>query len=134
MTTLGMTTSRMTIPNRWALPLLVLGVLACTPVGSARLQGRWRGVRAEGVPGDASASANSFAFHTQLYFQGYELTAVFPHQAQSGRYRIVREDPASLVLTTDADGPSAPETFTFAADGTMRWAIVPGRAIIFAHE
>jgi hypothetical protein len=107
---------------------------ACMQAGASRLQGRWRGVRAEGVAGEASRSANSFAFHTQLHVEGSEMTVLSPHQAQVGRYRVVREDATTLVLVTDVDGPSTPETFTFGADGTMRWAIAPGKAIVFARE
>lgn len=124
----------MTSRVRFAVLGLVPLLLACSPAGSARLQGRWRGVRAEGVIGEASADANAFAFHTQLHFEGGEMTVVCPHQAQAGHYRVVREDPTTLVLVTDADGPSAPETFTFGADGTMRWAVLPGKTVVFARE
>jgi hypothetical protein len=125
----------MTTPRRLAIVAAGAAILlGCTRTGSSRLQGRWRGVRAEGVVGDASTAANTFAFHTKLHFEGGEMTVLSPHQAQAGHYRVVREDATSLVLVTDADGPSAPETFTFGADGTMRWAILPGKAIVFARE
>jgi len=86
------------------------------------------------MAGEASSNANAFAFHTQLHFEGSEMTVLSPHQAQAGHYRVVREDATTLVLVTDGDGPSIPETFTFAADGTMRWAVLPGKAIVFARE
>lgn len=124
------TASRSALP---ALALLLL-VCACAPAGSSRLQGRWRGVRAEGVPGEASRSADAFALHTQLRVEGSEMAVVSPHLAQVGRYRVVREDSTTLVLATDVDGPAMPETFTFGADGTMRWAVAPGKAIVFARE
>lgn len=125
----------MTMPRRvGALAVAAAVLLSCTRTGSPRLQGRWRGVRAEGVVGEASTAANTFAFHTKLHFEGGEMTLLSPHQAQAGHYRVVREDATSLVLVTDADGPSAPETFTFGADGTMRWAILPGKTIVFARE
>lgn len=124
----------MNVGGRSWLPIGLLVVVACTRAGSPRLQGRWHGVRAEGVSGEASVGANAFAFHTQLHFDGAEMTVLSPHQAQAGRYRVVREDATTLVLVTDADGPSIPETFTFGPDGTMRWAVLPGKAIVFAKE
>jgi hypothetical protein len=125
----------MTVPGRLGTLAVASAIfLGCTRTGSARLQGRWRGVRAEGVVGEASTAANTFAFHTKLHFEGGEVTVLSPHQAQAGHYRVIREDATTLVLVTDADGPSAPETFTFGADGTMRWAILPGKAIVFARE
>jgi hypothetical protein len=47
---------------------------------------------------------------------------------------VVREDATTVVLVTDADGPAAAHTFTFGEDGTMRWAVLAGRSIVFARE
>lgn len=106
-------------------------LIACEEVGSARLQGRWRGVRVEGAGSDA---ANAFALAMEIRVDGHSMTVVSPNQTQSGRYRVVREDATTVVLVTDADGPAAAHTFTFGEDGTMRWAVLAGRSIAFARE
>jgi hypothetical protein len=113
----------------WAAALLL--VVACEGVGSARLQGRWRGIRVEGASGDA---ANAFALGTEIRVDGYAMTVQSHDQTQSGRYRVVREDATTVVLVTDADGPGAAHTFTFGDDGTMRWQVLAGKAIVFARE
>jgi len=113
----------------WLAALSLL--IACEEVGSARLQGRWRGVRIEGGGGDR---ANAFALATEIRVDGHSMTVVSPNLTQSGRYRVVREDATTVVLVTDADGPAAAHTFTFGEDGTMRWAVLAGRSIVFARE
>jgi hypothetical protein len=112
-------------------PWIALLLVACEGVGSARLQGHWRGVRVEGTTGEAPTA---FALATEIHVDGSAMTVTSPDQTQSGRYRVVREDATTVVLVTDADGPGAAHTFTFGDDGTMRWAVLPGKSIVFAHE
>jgi hypothetical protein len=107
---------------------------ACGHGGSARLEGHWRGVRAEGVPSDAQSPANAFATGTELDVKGDAITVSTPRDRQSGRYRVVKEDKASLVITTDKDGLDEPQTFTFLDAKTMRWAVLEGKAIVFVKE
>jgi hypothetical protein len=45
----------------------------------------------------------------------------------------VREDKASVVLTTEKDGPDEPQTFTFVDAKTMKWS-VEGKAIVFVRQ
>jgi len=48
---------------------------------------------------------------------------------------IVRATGAdAVVVVTDADGPSAPQTFVFSDENTMQWTIVPGKRISFRRE
>jgi hypothetical protein len=112
------------------LPMLA----ACHGDGAARLQGHWRGLRAEGVGTDAVAAANAFAMGTELEVKGDAITVSTPRDKQSGRYKIVRQDKTTLVITTDRDGPSDPQTFTFVDDKTVRWAVVEGKSIVFAKQ
>jgi len=112
----------------------VLGVAGCRGDGAAKLQGHWRGVRAEGVAGDTAGAANAFATGTELEVKGDSITVTTPRDKQSGRYKVVRQDKTTLVITTDKDGPGEPQTFTFADDKTMRWAVLDGRAIVFAKQ
>jgi hypothetical protein len=106
----------------------------CHGEGAARLQGTWRGVRTEGVAPDAVAGANAFALSTELDVKGDALTVITPKDTQSGRYRVVKQDRTTLVITTDKDGAEDPQTFVFVDDRTVRWAVLEGRSIVFARQ
>jgi hypothetical protein len=113
---------------------LVPVLAACHGDGASKLQGHWRGIRAEGVGSDALAAANAFATGTELDVKGDAITVTTPKDKQSGRYKVVRQDKATLVITTDKDGPSDPQTFTFVDDKTVRWAVLEGKSIVFARQ
>lgn len=120
----------------WLLGVLAFAaaVAACRGDGAAKLQGHWRGVRAEGVAAESLAAANAFATGTQLDVKGDAITVTTPKDKQSGRYKVVKQDKSTIVITTDKDGPGEPQTFTFVDDKTMRWAVLEGRAIVFARH
>ena len=105
----------------------------CHP-GSDRFEGRWRGVRAEGVSADATPAANAFAVGTELYVKGDTLVVVTPKERQSGRFRVLAETPTTLMIATDKDGAEQPHTFTFLDGGTIKWAVLEGKSIVFAKE
>jgi hypothetical protein len=111
--------------------VVVWAAVACGGGGSPRLQGKWRGVRAEGVLPGALATANVFATSMQLDVKGDAITVTTPKDKQSGHYHVVKEDKASVVITTDKDGPTEPQTFTFVDEKTLRWAVDGGQAIVF---
>jgi hypothetical protein len=102
--------------------------------GSARFEGRWRGVRAEGVAGDAVAPANAFATGMQIDVKGDTLTVSTPKDKQTGHYKVVKEDKSSLVITTEKDGPDEPQRFTFVDDKTLKWSVQDGKTIVFARQ
>ena len=122
------------LPGAPLLAALALGVLACGGGGSKRLQGKWHGLRAEGVAVASQAAANSFASRMTLEVSGDSITVTTPHDKQSGRYRVVKEDKSTLVLTTDKDGPREPQTFTFVDDKTVKWLVMDGEAIVFGKQ
>jgi hypothetical protein len=112
-----------------------LMTVACGRGGPSRLEGHWRGLRAEGVAGDAQeAAANSFATGMELDVKGDSITVSTARDRQSGRFRVVREDKATLVLTTEKDGPDEPQTFTFVDAKTMKWAVLEGKTIVFVKD
>jgi hypothetical protein len=114
---------------------VALPLLACrAPASSDRLEGRWTGIRAEGVSPEALAAANAFATSTGLEFRRNEIVVMTSKETQSGRYQLVREDANAVVIATDLDGPAHPQTFVFAGDETMRWTLPDGKAIVFAKE
>jgi hypothetical protein len=113
---------------------VVSALAGCHGDGAPRLQGHWRGVRAEGVPSESLPQANAFATGTELVVKGDSITVTTPKDRQSGRYKVVRQDKTTLVLTTDKDGPNERQTFTFVDDKTIRWAILEGKTIVFAKQ
>ena len=122
------------VPRVPLLAVLALGMLACGSGGSKRLQGKWHGLRAEGVAVASQASANMFATGMTLEVSGDSITVTTPHDKQSGHYKVVREEKSTLVLTTDKDGPKEPQTFTFVDDKTLKWLVLDGEQIVFAKQ
>ena len=88
--------------------LALVGAAPACRGGAARMQGHWRGVRAEGVPADGAAAANAFATGTELDVQGDSLTVIAPGSKQTGRYEVMAQDRTKVVLATDKDGPGRP--------------------------
>jgi hypothetical protein len=123
---------RLLVRRPLLLPLLA-ALVACHG-GSPRLEGRWRGVRAEGVPPEATSAANAFAASLELDVKGDAITVTTAKDRQSGRYKVVKEDKMTLVITTDKDGAAEPQTFTFVDDKTLKWAVLEGRAIVMVKQ
>ena len=109
-------------------------VAGCHGDGAARLQGKWHGVRAEGVSAETVVAANAFATATEIDVKGDAITVTTPKDKQSGRYKVVKQDKSTLVITTDKDGTDDPQTFTFVDDKTLRWAVLDGKSILFAKQ
>jgi hypothetical protein len=112
----------------------VLAASGCKKSGSPRLEGHWRGSKAEGVTSDVQAAANTFALDTELDVKGEAISVRTPKGKQSGKFKVVREDKKSVVIITDADGPKDEQTFTFDDERTMRWKVVEGKTISFHRE
>ena len=120
----------------FAIGLVVIGsaLPACRGGGSARLEGRWKGTKAEGVAPEAQARANDFAGQTELEVKGDSITVTFPKDKQSGKYKVVSETKSTVVIVTDRDGDSDKQTFTFVDDKTMKWTVIDGKTITFAKQ
>jgi hypothetical protein len=120
-----------------ALGVVALGAIAVAcriPLSSERLEGHWVGILAEGVSAEAQPAADAFATTTELEFRRNEITVRTPALTQYGRYQVVRDEPNSVAITTDRDGPAHPQTFLFAGDDTLRWAVSDGKSIVFARQ
>jgi hypothetical protein len=117
-------------------PLFGLLLIAGCNHGSTRLAGHWRGVRAEGVTPPVDDAANAFAGKMQLDFSGDTITVTATSGKQSDKYKVLSENPSTTVITTEKDGAANPQTFTFVGAGekTMRWEVVPGKAVVFNKE
>ena len=90
-------------PARLARAALLLGIgsclvsllAACHGDGAARLQGKWRGVRAEGVAAEVAAGANTFAAGTALEVKGDAITVTTPREQAVGPLQGRPEDKTS---------------------------------------
>lgn len=103
--------------------------------GSARLAGRWRGARAEGVNPNLQAAANAFAAKMQIDVSGDVMVLTTLGEKQNCHYKTVREEKNKIVIATDKDGPKDEQTFTFDGPKTMRWLVTPdGKAIVFVKD
>ena len=107
---------------------------SCGKGGQARLQGHWKGIKATGVSDTVLSSANLYAANMELDFKGDQVKVISGSETQTGRYKIVREDKSSVVLTTDGDGPTDEQTFTFDDEKTMKWTVTPGKTIQFQKQ
>lgn len=119
--------------RRLALALAIALAIGCKHPGSAKLEGHWRGLRADGVGGPTQEAANTFATQTEIVARGNQLTVTTPSaKGQVGTYVVDDENKTTVVLHTDKDGPQNKETFHFAEDGKqMTWQLGEGRSIVF---
>ena len=113
---------------------LALGAAGCRPTGAARLEGKWKGIRAEGVAAEAQATANAFAAQMELEVKGENLSIATVSGKHDAKFKVVKEDKASIVIITDKDGPDDKQTFTFLDDRTVRWQVLEGKTITFARK
>ena len=115
--------------------LVASHAVGCKPTssGSARLEGKWKGTKAEGVAGppEIQAKADIFAQGTEILARGNQITIKTPAgPAVSATYSVDKDEPATVVIHTDKD--QTIETFTFNASGdTMTWKVDAQRSIIF---
>jgi hypothetical protein len=114
--------------------LAVVSTAACKS-GSARLEGKWRGVRADGVSIETQAAANDYATKMEILAKGDTLTVTAPGSKKTGQYSVVKEDSEQLVIATDkALSGTEKETFTFVDANTMRWMVAEGKTITFQKQ
>lgn len=119
--------------KRAALVTLIL-LAGCHKGGSPRLEGKWRGAKAEGILPASQAAANQFAMDTEVEFVGDQVTVRIPGSKLADKYTVVREDKRSIMIQTDKDGPNDLQTFTFDTERSMRWQILPGMTVSFSKE
>jgi hypothetical protein len=113
---------------------LVVGACACGHKGSARLEGRWKGTRADGVSPEAQGSASAFAVQMEIDVKGDAITVITARDRQTGTYKVLKEDRSGVTIVTDKDGPNDAQVFTFVDDKTMRWSVLDGKTITFVRQ
>ena len=117
--------------------VLLFVASGCKHAGSAKLEGRWKGTKADGVASDQQINANVFATGTEIIARGDQIAVTTPiGKPVQATYTVDSEDKTSVTIHTDKDGPAQRETFTFSDDGnTMTWKVDPGsgRTMTFAR-
>jgi hypothetical protein len=120
--------------RRVAFALVSMIAVGCNKGSAAKLEGRWRGVKATGVTSDQISAANLFASKMELEFHGEQVSVHTGDEKQSSHFKVARDDKGTVVIITDADGPGDPQTFTLADEKTLDWAITPDKTIQFGRE
>jgi hypothetical protein len=119
---------------------LALGIALAAPLSgcnkhatSAKLEGRWKGMRVDGAPPEGQNNANVFAMGTEIIARGNQIAFSTPAQkALQATYTVESEDKNTLVLRTDKDPP---QTLTFSDDGrTMVWQVDDHRRMTFVKQ
>lgn len=106
-------------------------VAGCKHQGSAKLEGHWRGQKAEGVAESVQLSTNVFAGSAEIFAHNDQIVV----QTAAGRppaatYTVDKEDATTLVIHTDRDRTT--ETFVFdPVTGSMTWKVDATRSIVF---
>jgi hypothetical protein len=115
-----------------SMALLVVSLAACKPQGSSKLEGRWRGTKAEGTAAEVTIATNAFATSTEIIAKGNQIAVSSPGGQQQATYFVDAEDKGTVVIHTDKDGATSKETFTFGDDGkTMIWRMGDGKTLHF---
>lgn len=113
-----------------ALALLSLA-LGCKHPGSPKLEGRWKGLKADGVPESAQVHASAFALGTEIVAQGGKIMVQTPAGKEpAAAYFVDKEDATTLVIHTDPGGMTETFTFNDKAD-TMVWKLDAHRSMTF---
>jgi hypothetical protein len=111
--------------------LLATVALGCGSKGAARLEGHWKGTRAEGAAPGNEGMATEFAKSTEITVKGNQISITTPAaKNQTASYVVEKDDKTTVVIKTDKDNTS--ETFTFDNDGTMTWKVDERKSIVFA--
>jgi len=114
-------------------PILALAIAlpSCRRPGSPKLEGHWKGQKAEGVPDTALVAANAFAAGTDIIAQGDQIAIQTPAgRNPSARYVVDKEDATTVVIHTEREGTAETFTFNDKAD-VMVWKIDAQRSITF---
>ncbi len=120
--------------RKLVLVFAIAGAIGCKHP-SSKLEGHWKGTRADGVAPGVQDAANAFATQTEIIAHGNMITVSTPGPGGKGQpnpFVIDSETPTVVLVHTDKDGAANKETFAFGDDGkTMTWRLGDGRTILF---
>jgi len=120
--------------RKLVLVFAIAGAIGCKHP-SSKLEGHWKGTRADGVAPAVQDAANAFATQTEIIARGNMITVSTPGPGGKGQpnaFVIDSETPSVVLVHTEKDGAANKETFAFGDDGkTMTWRLGDGRTILF---
>lgn len=115
--------------NGFATALIFACSVACgAKAGSPKLEGHWKGLRADVADPTTASSALQFALQTEVTAKGNQITIKTPFNTSTSTYAVDSEDKQSIVIHTDKE-PA--ETFTFLSADQMQWRMDEKRTIVF---
>lgn len=94
------------VTRRLVLLVAMVVLVACNKGSAPKLEGRWRGVKASGVPAEQVGTANLFASTMELEFKGDVVSVHTGSEKQSGKFKVVSDDKKAVVIVTDQTGPT----------------------------
>jgi hypothetical protein len=114
---------------------VVVALAGCGSKGSARLEGTWKGVRAEGVLPYQQGPANTYAAGTSFEFKGDNVAMKSPKTSWATRYKVEKDEGSTVIIVSVGEKETGePQTFTFVDPKTFRWSTAPGQSIVFAKQ
>ena len=121
--------------RKLALALAIAGSIGCKHPGS-KLEGHWKGTRAEGVGVGVQDAANAFAMQTEITAKGTTISITTPgSKPVAATFVVDSENASTVVVHTDKDGAGNKETFGFTDEGkTMTWRMGDGRTLTFQRQ
>jgi hypothetical protein len=115
---------------RLSFAFVAIVAMGCGGKGSPKLEGHWKGTRADGVAPPNDGMANEFAKTTEITVRGNQISITTPAAKNvNATYVVEKDDKTTVVIKTDKDNAS--ETFTFENDGTMTWKVDEKKSIVF---
>lgn len=111
------------------LALVCLTLLGACKSGSPRLEGHWKGAKAEGVPIEQEAAATQYAQSLELWFKGDSLTVQSAGTKRAGNFKVVKDEPDQVTIKSSFAGVEQPEVFVIVDANTVRWTVAQGRMV-----
>jgi hypothetical protein len=111
------------------LALLCLSLLGACKSGSPRLEGHWKGAKAEGVPAEQEAAATQYAQSLEMWFKGDTLTVQSGGTKRAGNFKVVKEEPDQVTIKSVFANVEQQEVFVMVDANTVRWTVAQGRMV-----
>jgi hypothetical protein len=115
--------------HSFSLALLCLTLLSACKGGSPRLEGHWKGAKAEGVPVEQEAAATQYAQSLELWFKGDSLTVQSAGAKRAGNFKVVKDEPDQVTIKSTFANVEQQEVFVIVDANTVRWTVAQGRMV-----
>jgi hypothetical protein len=122
----------------WSIALCAAAGLSasfgCGTKAQTRLEGKWQGVRTEGVASETRGKADEFARKLSLEFKGDTFSVSTPNGTSTSKYAVKQAEGDTITITTEKDGPTDPQMISLTDTTTLRWAPLAGKTVVFVRK